>query len=765
MARKVIGTAGSRRRRWLFLSATLAALGAAAFFIAGAGAVTNSPSGFESGDGNMTLQTTSGTATDWNCFAGSGNTGGFATTVSSPTGCKSTSGAQATTPDQSAELQWKPGQKIDAACPVFTTGNNPPKDEFSDIAEFSDVGSNNVFFYGAATRLSVNGNADGAVEFNHNAIGTGTSVCRSAGDKLITYDFLNGGGSPVTLHVYTWTLTGGSCVIGNDTPPCWEGGQTVSGTDEDGATNAAIIPAGNNGLNGQQMAINQFLEFGVNLTHALGLTGCTSFPQQVWESRSSGSSPTSNPEDIEITPFPINTCGSITIVKHTDPRGLSQQFSYTGSGTGVASSFALNDSGNSTLDSPCAASATSGSTTTNPCNSITFGNLNPGSYSVAETAQAGYTLEGLTCKNNGTTDNSVVDTATATVAIPSLAAGDNWVCIYTNQAQGEIKIIKHTSPRGINQVFSYSSGSGSANGLGTNANAGGVACTSGVGSGVSSGSFCLNDSGNTSADNSANTLDVTGLSPGSYNVTETLPAGWTLGGLTCTHSGTGSTGAGDTTTPTQADITLGAGGLVTCTYVNNQPSGAIVITKTGKDKNCVTSSTSIGTAGACTGAGTAALSGASFSIQGTDLLGGTVSKTGTTGSNGKVCVDGLPWNGSGRSYTVTETGHPTGFSIDNTSGVSVTVTQDATCLADGSGVSTGTAATQSFSDTPLTTLEVKATGEASAGTTKTTIICTHQVSGSPVAVGTSVTTPADPADWLTQHLAPDTYTCTVVIDP
>src|SRR5262249_34461143 len=41
MARKVIGPTGSRRRRWLFLCTTVLALAAAAFFIAGAGAVVN----------------------------------------------------------------------------------------------------------------------------------------------------------------------------------------------------------------------------------------------------------------------------------------------------------------------------------------------------------------------------------------------------------------------------------------------------------------------------------------------------------------------------------------------------------------------------------------------------------------------------------------------------------------------------------------------------------------------------------------------------
>jgi len=51
MARKVIGPTGSRRRRWLFLCTSIAALATAAFFIAGAGA-TIGASTFEGNDGN-----------------------------------------------------------------------------------------------------------------------------------------------------------------------------------------------------------------------------------------------------------------------------------------------------------------------------------------------------------------------------------------------------------------------------------------------------------------------------------------------------------------------------------------------------------------------------------------------------------------------------------------------------------------------------------------------------------------------------------------
>src|SRR5882724_6080418 len=95
-----------RTRRWWYAGATLMAAALfAVFFVVGAGAVTGTPSGFESGDGNMVLNgavTNPPTATDWNCFQGTtGSTGSaFATLASgTPPGCKVTSGATQTWAD------------------------------------------------------------------------------------------------------------------------------------------------------------------------------------------------------------------------------------------------------------------------------------------------------------------------------------------------------------------------------------------------------------------------------------------------------------------------------------------------------------------------------------------------------------------------------------------------------------------------------------------------------------------------------------------
>src|SRR5207302_9519123 len=86
-----------------------------------------------------------------------------------------------------------------------------------------------------------------------------------------------------------------------------------------------------NGISGTTLAANAFAEFGINLTQALKVGNPTGtlpcFANQTWVSRSSESSFTSNPEDVEV----VNraTCGEIKIINQTSPRGLDQKFSFT----------------------------------------------------------------------------------------------------------------------------------------------------------------------------------------------------------------------------------------------------------------------------------------------------------------------------------------------------------------------------------------------------------------------------------------------------
>jgi prealbumin domain-containing protein len=276
---------------------------------------------------------------------------------------------------------------------------------------------------------------------------------------------------------------------------------------------------------------------------------------------------------------------------------------------------------------------------------------------------------------------------------------------------GEIKIIKRTDPRGINQDFNYTSTITGAQ----------LNCVSDA----TPASFTLNDNGNSSGDSSGNTEDCTAVPLGSYTVTEgSEPANFTLESLTCTATGS-SSGAQDGTNPAQADITLAAGDdVVTCVYVNKQLFGAIKITKTSsKGTHPV-------------------LAGAQFDITAPDS---TVTHV-TTGSDGTVCVDHLPFG----TYSVQETAAPTGYKIDDSTAHNVTVGTNSTC-------GDGNEATFSATDTPLSQITVLFHSKAGVGVTTATIQCTGDSSPQPL--------PDDSTGHLLDNLAPGTYSCTVEIDP
>jgi len=443
---------GSQRRKWVFGTTLLVVLSSMTYFAMGAGAVvTNSPSSFESGDGNMVLNTSGNT--DWNCFQGvtgfqaTANYGGSFT----KSDCAVTTGASQTWADGGInnvgtnEFQFKSGTKFDDPCVTVNSGNNPPKDEWTNIAEYTEASStNDLYFYGASIRGSVNGDSSGNVYFSQKSTG-----CHTPGDVLLAFEFVNGGGTP-SLHALEWLPSGSSepCYLGSDSPPCWGNNQAISGTYFEGNVNTAQINAGDNAINGQTLPANAFAEFGINLTQAIKAAGGGSLPcfaNQTWVSRSSGSSFSSNPEDVEVVNRP--TCGTITIIKHTlngagTRSGINQQFSYSTTGGLTPSSFALNDAGGATGDVTC----TANSTTTSPCNTQVFSNVPGGSYTVTEGAEPatfapGTTPLSCTAAGNGTSATPSGETASITLGISG-----NVVCTYVNQQQlGAIRINKTSS--------------------------------------------------------------------------------------------------------------------------------------------------------------------------------------------------------------------------------------------------------------------------------------------------------------------------------
>jgi hypothetical protein len=191
----------------------------------------------------------------------------------------------------------------------------------------------------------------------------------------------------------------------------------------------------------------------------------------------------------------------ITIVKNT--AGGNGTFSFTVSGTSAASPSVTTSSG-------------TGSTT------IT---VPPGTYTVSETAAAGWTLTGSNCGGGPTTNFTAAGGVTVT-------------CTFTSAAQGQITVVKNTT--GANGTFDF----------------------------TVSGTSAASPSVTTSSGSGSTTISVPA---GTYSISEAVTAGWAMTSATC--------GGGSITS-----FTVTAGATVTCTF-NNTAQGQLKIVKnaTGGD--------------------------------------------------------------------------------------------------------------------------------------------------------------------------------------
>jgi len=153
--------------------------------------------------------------------------------------------------------------------------------------------------------------------------------------------------------------------------------------------------------------------------------------------------------------------------------------------------------------------------------------LAPGEYQVVESALPGWNLTGLVCDDVGD-PLTVVDLATRSASI-NLDGGETVTCTFTNTEEGSLTVIKQTDPTGATQVFDFTG---------------------------SLGPFQLQDG----------QFTTQLLPPGTYNVAETLPPGWTLLSATCDDGSSVD------------NIVISAGEDVTCTFVNGQ-EGSITIIK------------------------------------------------------------------------------------------------------------------------------------------------------------------------------------------
>ena len=237
--------------------------------------------------------------------------------------------------------------------------------------------------------------------------------------------------------------------------------------------------------------------------------------------------------DLPIPTVPGPT-GSITIVKVTNPS--------------VAAGVAFNFSGDLdafTLDTDPSA--------TNP-SSKTFTGLTSGiPYNVTEAATPGWNLTNLVCVDNAGTNSFSYNAATATITLSAIANA-SVTCTFTNTGIGNL-VIRKTTVGGAGS-FSFTS-------------TGGLPAPA-----DGSGNFSIT----TSTANTPVSATFNNATAGNYTVSETIPNGWDLTGrecaLTTTGSGTSTFPASGTTQP--ANITLGAGDTVTCTYTDTKKASLVI---------------------------------------------------------------------------------------------------------------------------------------------------------------------------------------------
>lgn len=451
---------GPRTRRAVFV--TVAAIAAFMLVMPAFAGPVGINAGFEDDDGNLVDDTGAGinAGIDWNSFAPTTWTGAtnLRTATDSASGWTLTGkeDLQATTADSG----FAGGTKQDANCPNVITAKAPNKDDLKRVYLATKTvpvgGVDHVFLMLAWVRIPQNTTSPSAhigFEFNKGATGCGGTnplVNRTAGDMLIVYDFEGSSTDNPTLTLRRW-VTSGSCEIGNSSPPCWGPAQNLTADgDAEGRVNTGATALDEVADPDETLGLNEFGEAGIDLTDAGVFTPgqCESFGNAYAVSRSSGNSGTAQMKDlVGPVPFQLQNCGSVKVIKQTDPRGLDQEFGFTSTlagtqlscsqtaGTETPTSFSLNDMGNAgkTLGST---DATQNST----ANTQTCTNVPIGSYTVTEGADpSGFAFDSVTCTNTGGNTTST----SGKVATINVAGAGTTTCLYINEQQlGAIEVQK-----------------------------------------------------------------------------------------------------------------------------------------------------------------------------------------------------------------------------------------------------------------------------------------------------------------------------------
>ena len=566
------------------------------------------------------------------------------------------------------------GVKEDTACPGETTDSIPPNK--SDLLSFhvyreAGTGTHPGYLNLAWSRVSdPSGTTLMDFEFNQSSTNcaSGPNKVRTAGDLLIEYA-IDQGGSRADITARTWTGTEWGPTSDLDVASATCGGNPCAA----GTINSSPIPAADSdGLiaSGSKQA-RTFGEAQIDLRLIFQANKCASFGSAMLKSRSSDSFTSQLKDFVRPVGINITNCGKVIIRKQTDPADSTPDFPFTksfGTDPASANTFSLKDDGVKTFDN------------------VLFGS----GYTVAEgTLPTGWDFVNVNCDaSTGVTPQ--INGKTVTFAIDN--ASDILDCTYNNRARGTIIVEKITDDG--KGAFNFTSNT------------------------LTPSPFTLTTTAAGLAGKDSRTFS--NLTPGTYDVSESVPAGWNQVSASCSDGSVVSS------------IGLSGGETVTCTFHDAREKGAILITKTRKH--------------AASGPGDHPHAGVTFKVTGGELPAAGV--TAVTNAQGQACVDGLVLSshaGVG-AYTVTET-VPAGYKASKTSDT-VSVVSEATC-------SSGPKAMVSFHNTPLTNITVSVNSQVDGGTAST-ITCGAD----------SASTGANGDGSLTlSNKEPATYNCEIVVDP
>ena len=293
---------------------------------------------------------------------------------------------------------------------------------------------------------------------------------------------------------------------------------TTSGKATGSINSSTILAADSDGL-GQQDP-RTFGEASIDFDAIIppGST-CTSFGSAYLKSRSSDSFSAATKDFIAPVSVSISNCATVIIKKETIPDKATGDFGFTHTLALIPASnspFSLQDGGSTTFNNVV---PTSGSTT----------------YTVSEDdpTSDGFALTAIDCTSSDIARTFNKDVAARSASF-GIAVGETITCTFTNTQQGKIIVKKVCNDADTTQNFQFTSSF--SGGPGT------LKC------------------GEEKTSNS--------LAPGTYSVSEDVPAGWILVSSTCD----------DESAPSA--INLGAGETVTCTFTNAKQRGAIKVTKT-----------------------------------------------------------------------------------------------------------------------------------------------------------------------------------------